>query len=333
MHLARSQSLVHPLGNTISTPILVPSFSSKGFGFNSNGKSEISNIFEVTSEYLTEIMLISAYDIAYDYIPMPDKAMTDFTIVDSGGYEISNIHDLSTIYMQQGEKKEWDINKLKHIFDKWPEHIPGIFVSYDNENERITISEQIKKANSLFSKYSGQLNTLLLKPENNDPYLNISSIIPHLKSLRGFNIIGVTEKELGSSLLDRMCSISELRLALDDSNINAPIHVFGSLDPISTCLYFLAGAEIFDGLTWLRYGYKSGNAMYTSNFAAKHIGIYRSDDFIKARTMQNNLDVLVNIKNQMNKFLIDKDFSKFNENSQLFQESYELLITKNKRLK
>ena len=54
----------------------------------------------------------------------------------------------------------------------------------------------------------------------------------------------VIEKELGDSALVRMERIARLRRALDDAEVKAPVHVFGALDPILSCMYFLAGAEI-----------------------------------------------------------------------------------------
>ena len=83
-------------------------------------------------------------------------------------------------------------------------------------------------------------------------------MIKHRHELSHFSIIGFTEKELGPSLLKRMTAIARVRRALKEVNLDLPIHVFGSLDTISTPLYFLAGADIFDGLTWLRYAFRDG---------------------------------------------------------------------------
>src|SRR5262249_35869569 len=51
------------------------------------------------------------------------------------------------------------------------------------------------------------------------------------------------------------------RLALDENKMAVPIHVWGGLDPILTPLYFFAGAEIFDGVSWLRYAFVDGVAI------------------------------------------------------------------------
>ena len=94
----------------------------------------------------------------------------------------------------------------------------------------------------------------LLKPQAHDRVLRIAELTPDASNLSCFDVIGVTEKELGETLLDRL--------------VESPIHVFGSLDPILTPLYFMAGAEIFDGLSWLRYAYVDGLSIQPDQLAA-----------------------------------------------------------------
>jgi hypothetical protein len=71
--LPRSQTLRHPSGETFTTPLLVPSFSSKGFRINKNGRSEIWGVFANTAEFLTEAILVSAYDIHHKHLPRPNR--------------------------------------------------------------------------------------------------------------------------------------------------------------------------------------------------------------------------------------------------------------------
>jgi hypothetical protein len=99
--LYRSTTIRHPSsGIILKTPLLVPSFSSRGFRFDKNDASEIRKVFTNTAEILTESMLVSAYDIAYGHLPKPHKfPCTPFlTIVDSGGYETGADHDYSSVY-------------------------------------------------------------------------------------------------------------------------------------------------------------------------------------------------------------------------------------------
>ena len=334
--LARRRRIPHPLGITIETPLLVPSFSSKGFGYNKAGQSEVKKIFEVASEYLTDTMLISAYDLANGHIGPIESAITEVTIIDSGGYEISDFHDLSAVYQQPSrpdDGDEWTEERLCKVYNSWPNHIPAIIVNFDRQDLRYSLQEQMERARKLFSNYRHQLHTLLVKPESEDQrFIQTKNVMAQIEELRDFDIIGFTEKELGNSILARMKTISNIRLAMDDAAVDRPIHVYGSLDPITSVLYFLAGAEIFDGLTWLRYGYSEGVACYYHNYGARSIGIDRTDDFVKAKTIQDNLSYLLDLKHQMQKFLLEGDFGKFGNNSDTLRESYDLLRTKNRRI-
>lgn len=64
----RKSVLKHPSGQEIKTPLLIPSYSSKGFAFNKSGKSEIIEPMKTCKEFLEESLLISAYDLYYDNI-------------------------------------------------------------------------------------------------------------------------------------------------------------------------------------------------------------------------------------------------------------------------
>ena len=63
--LCRTSTVRHTgSGVSMTTPLLIPSFSSKGFAKSKkDGKSEIGRILATASEFVTEIFLISAYDI------------------------------------------------------------------------------------------------------------------------------------------------------------------------------------------------------------------------------------------------------------------------------
>ena len=335
--LARSTMLRHPSGATFETPLLVPSFSSKGFGVlrepDSAGvrreRSEILEIYQVAVELLTDCMLVSAYDLYHANVPFPERAIAELTVVDSGGYETSDVQDLSGIYAHGANPKDWDAGKHEEVLAAWPGHIPAIFVSYDSPHEFLSLSSQIDRALTLRAKHRNQLFALLLKPSTKDQkYIQIRELVAAADELGGFDVLGVTEKELGNSCLERMVNIGKLRLALDDANVASPLHIFGSLDPISVPLYLLAGAEIFDGLTWLRYGYDEGAALYRHNVAARRIGIDRRDDFIKLKVMQDNLGHLTDLRNTIRRFLNDRDFAKFGPNQDLLRVSLELLRTK-----
>ncbi len=299
------------------TPLLIPSFSSKGFSFAKDGVSEVADVFKLSTEFLTESLLISAYDLYYNHLPLnEDLLCTEVLMLDSGGYETSEIYDLSTTSKYSYPIKDWDLSKLNDIISKWPSHKPTIIVSYDHGDARHSLKQQITDAECLFAKYPDCASNFLIKPEKDTQrYIQIDSIITNIRSLASFTIIGVTEKELGNSILERMKNIKLIRDALDKISVSSPIHIFGSLDPITSILYFLAGAEIFDGLTWLKYSYYNNAAIYNSNFGVlnSELGINVKDSKVKSLAITKNIYYLEKMKYAMKDYIMHKDFNVFDE--------------------
>jgi len=332
--LARSSILRHKAtGISISTPLLVPSFSSKGFFIDPKGKSDVNEIYKATLEYITDSMLISAYDIFYKNIKKPNYKTAEITIVDSGGYEVSDDNDLSTVIYTNNTRKEWTEDRLIKVYQTIPANCPVILVNYDHPDKRKNIKTQINNAKLFFCNFPYHLHTILIKPETkNQKYIEIESITQNIHGFKNFDIIGFTEKELGDSILKRMIAISKIRQALDNADISIPIHIYGSLDPITSILYFISGAEIFDGLTWIRYGFLDGNACYYQNYGVKTCEINCDVETIKLFMLGKNLLYLTKIKNQMKKFLINEKFSVFGREdglSQIIENSNNLLKASN----
>ncbi|MGK3985113.1 hypothetical protein WME99_18840 [Sorangium sp. So ce136] len=318
-----------------TTPLLVPSFSSKGFPPLRDGKPWVARALETTSEWLTDMMLISAYDIHYGYIPDPTAlaCTPELTIVDSGGYEVSFDDDLSAVTVRDHEPRAWSPEQLAGVLDKWPQRFAAMFVSYDHPKRRLVLADQVAEAKRLFARYPQQLHSLLLKPETREQeYLQnvLKSVADDPGLLAGFHAIGVTEKELGSSLLQRMQRLAELRLNLDAAGISAPIQVFGALDPVTSCMYFIAGAEIFDGLTWLRYAYHEGMCVYRANYGALHVGLDRRDELVSGKTMTDNLNYLRLMEASMRRVAHDQDVRHFLHHRELLQQGFDDLRAKMK---
>ena len=321
-------------GVSIKTPLLIPSFSSKGFvKSREDGKSEIGKILTIAGEFLTEVFLISAYDIFYEHMPHPSNMSytPDMIFVDSGGYEISTDIEYSSAINPLPNPEPWVIKNLESVIENWPEHIPAVFVNFDHHNYRKPFTDQVADAQRLFQKCRQHLKILLLKPETKtQTTLNktISSAIVNIEDLGSFDIIGVTEKELGQSMLDRMCQITKLRLAMDEANVKAPLHIFGSLDPLSVCLYYIAGAEIFDGLTWLRYAYKDGICIYTNNLGIIQYGLHIKDDHLRLRTLIENYYYLQSLQQRLLEFEKTRSFDKLKPHADLLSNAYDSLKTK-----
>ena len=115
----RSRTIIHPGGEKFETPLLVPSFSSKGFSMVNTKKSIISEcygVMMVATGFIEETLLVSAYDLYHNLVPKPSEFKSArINIIDSGGYETSQIYDLSGINKYNHEIKSWDENKLKEV--------------------------------------------------------------------------------------------------------------------------------------------------------------------------------------------------------------------------
>lgn len=335
---ARSSTIRHRTsGVALQTPLLIPSFSSKGFARSKkDGKSEIGKILAASGEFLTEAYLISAYDIYHGNLPAPkDLPFTpELVFLDSGGYEISTDRDYSSVIDPLPAPKPWDLSKLQSVLGDWPEELPLAMVSYDHHEERKPVADQIVAARKLFRKYQQHVHLLLVKPETTTQTLldeALKSVIADAAQLGSFDMIGVTEKELGRSMLDRMVQVARLRLAMDDADVKVPIHVFGSLDPLSVCLYYISGAEVFDGLTWIRYGYDNGRCLYTHNLGMLKYGLDVRDDLVKSRAMADNYYCLQALQRRLREFEATKKWDKLAPHEKLIEDACDSLATRLKR--
>lgn len=317
----RSRTIVHPSGEKFETPLLVPSFSSKGFSMVKTKEkgivSECHEVMMVATGFIDESLLVSAYDLHHNLIPKPSEFKSArINIIDSGGYETSQIYDLSGINKYNHEVRPWDEKKLKEVLSKWPNDMSGIMVSYDHGDIRLPIEEQVENAQKLFYNHKSLMSDFLIKPETKkQDFIQLSNLRAKPELLTGFNIIGVTEKEIGSSQLNRMVNIALLRREMDKVGNTSPIHVFGSLDPINVILYFLAGAEIFDGLTWLKFAYHNGAAIYIQNYSvlSPKYGIETNDMSIKRNFWVDNIAFLTKLKYALINFNAEKDYAFFKE--------------------
>jgi hypothetical protein len=317
--LAKKRTLTLNGEEVARTPLLVPSFSSKGF-------PEVIKIMETTKEVIEGAILVSAYDLHYEKV-VPPFDYASLLFLDSGGYEASKDADLSEVPGYEHIAKPWTQTMHESVLGDWNPTIPSVIISYDHPKEKISIPEQIKRAKEMAPNRPNFLREILLKPESEtSTLLKIESVIPHVHSLKGFDVIGVTEKEIGTSIFQRMENIARLRLTLDKVALNIPIHVFGSLDTITTPLYFLAGADIFDGLTWLRFAYHDGYTIYKHNYGAIQLGLKTKAHVIDGKCWYDNYRYLVDLELEMRRFLNDYSFGSFGHHAELFERAYENVL-------
>jgi hypothetical protein len=104
--------------------------------------------------------------------------------------------------------------QTEKVLKSWPEHKAGVMVSYDHGNHRISLEDQIRDAEELFNEFPQLLNDFLIKPETKDQmYVKIANVVKNIDKLNNFNIIGLTERELGNSILQRMINVHKIRVA------------------------------------------------------------------------------------------------------------------------
>jgi hypothetical protein len=268
-----------PSGRSVATPLLVPSFSSKGFAFSRNDDGEIlseaAGFLRSTATHLadTGAMLISAYDIYYRYLPNTNELRQDIsqteyalpalTFLDSGRYETRRGPDLDIADAPQG--RAWTAEMLAATVDALDPALDAVLVNYDtgagdgsDPEANVSFAEQLRYArDGLVPRRQRFASDCLLKPDRPHRPLEIGRLDESTAvSLRDFDIVGVAEKDLGNTVVDRLVNVCRLRDLLGRVGLaNKPIHVFGALDPLYTPLYFAAGADIFDGLSWLRYAF------------------------------------------------------------------------------
>ncbi len=294
------------------TPLLVPSFSSKGF-------PEVKKIISYCSELIEGATLVSAYDIYHKKIKPPFD-FPSLIFLDSGGYEASKDAELSDLGDREHRPKRWTREMHEEVIADWTSLVPSVLISYDHPKTRVSITEQIDRALAIAPGRGEFLRELLLKPETEkQTQLPIAEVVRHVHRFGEFDIIGVTEKEIGRSLVERMKHIARLRRALTAAGLETPIHVFGSLDTISTPMYFLAGADIFDGLTWLRFAFHEGLTVYKHNFGALRLGMDTRADVVDGRCWNQNYYYVKELELEMRRFLKGHDFGVFTHHGPLFQ--------------
>lgn len=293
----------------VPTPLIVPSFSSRGF-------PEVKNIYLKTKEYISDVSLISAYDIHYD-LQNVDIYASDILFIDSGGYETQPIKLTATsddfyAYRDSTSVRPWSRELHQAVLDNLQDLSQLVLISYDDWKKYQPTLIQIEIAKSLFQNYPNFASNFLYKPEKADfKLINVDSLLKHAHHLTSFSVLGITEKELGSSILERCYNLLKIRSYFQEQSIEIPIHILGCLDPALIISYFLCGADIFDGLAWLRYAFVHGQALYQSTAALMQVEWNYSDLELNQIYSIKNLQTMSHLSHAMNKFCLTKLIQEF----------------------
>ena len=270
--LAHSRQIKLRNGVEVTTPLLIPSFSSAASTPREHKSIPYSRIHSAfLTRDIAQSLLISAYDIEHDLLTNAfafkigfresDYAWPKFLMIDNGWYEKRNDPQGESSSIAVGSRK-WEQEDFERVIDTLDQEVVPAVVSWDCWEP---YEEQIQRARSFFAHRSHLASVILLKPPGNSEFHELGELSTECVALlQAFDLVGVTEKEIGDSIHDRFMNIIRLRKLLSAEGVSAPIHIFGGLDPQLAPLYFACGAEIFDGLGWLRYAYHEGMAVHRS---------------------------------------------------------------------
>lgn len=263
------------------TPLLVPSFSSRGF-------PDVSGIHLSTSDEIFEASLVSAYDIGRGLLEGQDIYCSDVLFVDSGGYEAKLTYDPGEVYNDDRRGRSWSLEDYRAVLDGLSPLSQLVMVSFDHAGPR-PLAAQVEEARNLFRAYPEYASDFLCKPEVGSLFVYVDDLAKRIDVVAGsFSVLGVTEKELGGSLLERCRSLLRIRAALLATDSEMPIHVFGCMEPLSIISYFLCGADVFDGLTWLRLAFSDGLPLYgQADAILREEWRFRDEDLLVARWIRN----------------------------------------------
>lgn len=309
MSLAARRSIGGGLAETVPTPLLVPSFSSKaGVGWT------VQDAVEQMAQQIVETALVSLFDVGTGLLDPPEFPKLLF--VDSGGYEMHRALSAVEEYgAPREELDEWNREAYVRAVGRLSLDVATVVVSYDHPNDLRSIEAQIADAPMTHS--SGMAGELLIKAPAGRPQLRFEDLEPHVEDLARFPIVGLTDKEIGRTLDRRLSLIARLRRALSARGHQTPLHIFGSLDPVTAPLYFIAGADVFDGLSWQRYALDEKGATYLQSHIAASGMSALSYEGAQMRTWIENLVQLNRLQERMRAFLADRDFSVFGAHAEM----------------
>lgn len=293
----------------VPTPLIVPSFSSRGF-------PEVKNIYTSVKDYISNVSLISAYDIYYEMQEV-DIYASDIIFIDSGGYETQAITLTATsddVYANRDSVsvRPWSRELHQSVLNNLQSLSQLVLISYDNWNNHQSTLSQIATAKSLFQLYPNYASNFLYKPEMfESKVINIDSLLKHAHHLTSFSVLGITEKELGNSIFERCHNLIKIRSALQERSIEIPIHILGCINPDLIILYFLCGADIFDGLAWLRCAFVDGSTLYRSTAALMQADWHYSESELNQLYSIKNLQNINYLSHAMNRFCDTKLIQEF----------------------
>ena len=227
-------------GKIFNTPFFFPAISSIKTNF------EIEECAKLIRKIGYPSFLISSYDIYHAdekernnliEIVSQSTEVETITLLDSGQYEAFWYHDT-----------KWSFENLESIMDKI---CVDFCFSFDTSFENTgSLEQHIKDTITNIAKTAGaQRSGSTIPLIHSDPESLLKVIHDVVEGIRP-EIIGIPERELGSSIFQRAVMVKKIREELDKADQHIPLHLLGTGNPISMLTYSICGADMFDGLEW-----------------------------------------------------------------------------------
>ena len=276
----------------VRTPLIVPSFSSRGF-------PRLLDIYHEIRYKLYGVCLVSAFDIANSYIPAEAMDTSNVVFIDSGGYESNELESGPIGYYAPPSKGQWSRSRYHDTMRGISSIANTIVVNYDCPG---SIEAQITRASDDFDCSSNAASDFLIKPDIQSSLVNIPKLQAYTKELKQFDILGVAARGIGSSFVKRCRAIVMLRNILDRAGLDTPIHVFGAVRPYEVLAYFLCGADVFDGLNWLRFAFRNHGSLAIEEVSIEELKWDMSDEDLLFNEWCHNLRFLYQMQESMRQY-------------------------------
>lgn len=281
----------------VSTPLIVPSFSSCGF-------PQVADIYDGMKDKLYGVCLVSAFDLASGSIPAYVTDEVNLVLIDSGMYEAKNSTCVQESHCPSTTKGHWRRQQYLEIASSINGGGNVILVNYDIAE---TLQQQIVGATEDFAHTPQAASDFLVKPELSSGLVNVAKLARHAGELQQFDIVGITAREAGDSLVKRCSTVVMLRDAMGDAGLDSPIHVFGAINPMEVLAFFFCGADIFDGLNWLRLAFRKYGSMAIEEAAFEDQNLNLSDWDLRMDQRISNLSFLYRLQESLHQYCLTND--------------------------
>ena len=281
----------------ISTPLIVPSFSSCGF-------PHVADIYDEMKDKLFGVCLVSALDLASGCISAGVTEEVNVVLIDSGTYESRKMMYGHGDNCLSATNAGWSRLQYQKIADGVDAGASVILVNYDGAEP---VDRQIMRASEDFSHAPHAASDFLVKPEFPARLVNVARLAKHTGEVEQFDIIGIAAREAGDSLARRCSTVVMLRDALGDASLDIPIHVFGAINPLEVLTYFLCGADVFDGLNWLRLAFREHGSIAIEEAAFEGMKSNLVDFDLRAGEWVSNLRFLYRLQESLHRYSLTHD--------------------------